>query len=74
MGTAAGVDGAFVVGNVVTTSGNDISARSGWHNVDSRRLVPSNQTLQTAYGEINPRTNERPGSHRNPLALNPIVQ
>jgi hypothetical protein len=61
MGTAAGVDGAFVVGNVVTTSSdNDISARSGWHNVDSRRLVPSNQTLQTAYGEIIPEPTNDP--------------
>jgi hypothetical protein len=43
MGTAAGVDGAFAVWNVVTTfSANDISAHSGCHNADGRNLVPSN--------------------------------
>ena len=40
MGTAAGVDGAFAVWNVVTTfSDNDISAYSGWHSADGRSLA-----------------------------------
>ena len=43
MGTAADVDGAFAVWNVVTTfSDNDISAYSGRHSADGRSLVPSN--------------------------------
>jgi hypothetical protein len=71
MGTAAGVDGAFAVWNVVTTfSGNDISAYSGWHSADGRSLVPSNLAPQNPCGEINPTPHEPPGSHRNPLALN----
>ena len=47
------MDGAFAVGNVVTTfSDNDIGAHSGWHNADGRGLVPSNP-LQNPCGEIN---------------------
>ena len=75
MGTAAGVDGAFAVWNVVTTfSDNDISAYSGRQSADGRSLVPSNLALQNPCGEINPTPHQPPGSHRNPLALNPIVQ
>ena len=45
-GTAAGVDGAFAVWNVVTTlSGNDISARSGRQSADSSSVAPSNSAL-----------------------------
>jgi hypothetical protein len=49
MGTAADVDGAIAVWNVVTTfSDNDISARGGRRSADSRSLVPSNPSLQSA--------------------------
>jgi hypothetical protein len=61
MGTAAGVDGAFAVWNVVTTfSDNDISAYSGWHSADGRSLVPSNPALQNPCGEIDPTPHEPP--------------
>jgi hypothetical protein len=45
-GTAAGVNAAFAVWNVVTTfSDNDISARGGRRSADSSSLVPSNSAL-----------------------------